>query len=861
MDSNKYNLFLEKMLNLNIKIDTNIYKFTKFIDEDAENKFQKEREQKEKYQKVMSDIILICGHIASSIYIIFAFYKQAFLLLCLSCFFINSILMTMSYFIKDRKILYILDNIEIFLICLSLNIKGNLLNFIYNTPLDDNYAELVRIIIYDFLSTNLFILIKLEAHILTSLFYFILNIILIIMSSINSNVNRFYFLEGFTSFILTFMFFLLRKAWDYRARVIYAEKYKLEGLYKYTTDFIIGLNAYHVNINNDDIVYSDDKLNYLLKDTRANCEDFRKLCLTESQKNTRNKDTELNSQLNILETKNYLIDVLEINNENNVNKQCLNNYSTNRSEDIIDFQEHINLKCFLKNLFLYIDESEVEVTTAITAAAEKDHLSINNNKNKKNQEEQSSFKNKGIFANNEQIKKESLFSHLDKIKKDEFSYLQENNSINYEGEIEKLNIMNVNNELKKTYKYNRKLAADSAKKDIQFISKNTNNNKFVNLGIYHFKNPEIGKYLDVFYRGISIDDSTIVYDILFYDVTEIIKSKKIIYEENIIKQKVLAKIAHEFKTPINSIIGLINNLKENLHEDHMLKDEKENDNPIEIFNSNHRDFNNNKENETSKQVSKNLKTLDIIENLSRYIIFLVSDIIQFSGIKDMNQINIQNKKVNLKEIANFSFEILKCLIKCNLLKYKNVKIFLKYDEILDKIIIKIDEIRLKQIILNLISNAVKFTKCGNIKITFKLEKNEGFLKIIIRDTGIGIKDSDKEKLFNDFVMLGDGINLNSQGSGLGLSICKSLAYKMKLKLNFKSEYGSGSKFFIQIPVNNDSHLHKSSNNLNKSLDKFRNQMDLGPYNRYLQDRIRPGSLSARELNIFNVNKLDKVIFL
>ncbi len=74
------------------------------------------------------------------------------------------------------------------------------------------------------------------------------------------------------------------------------------------------------------------------------------------------------------------------------------------------------------------------------------------------------------------------------------------------------------------------------------------------------------------------------------------------------------------------------------------------------------------------------------------------------------------------------------------------------------------------------------------------------VRIIISDTGIGIKQEDLDKLFNDYLMLEDRDNLNSQGSGLGLSICKSLADLLDLKLEFKSIYGKGTELFIDIPI-------------------------------------------------------------
>ena len=345
-----------------------------------------------------------------------------------------------------------------------------------------------------------------------------------------------------------------------------------------------------------------------------------------------------------------------------------------------------------------------------------------------------------------------------------------------------------------------------------------------------------------------MDEINIVCDILFYDVSELIISKQIIYEENIIKQKILAKIAHEFKTTINSIIGLINDLKENITEL-----ENSNQNNSFILNSSDKI-----QNIEKFKINKNLKSLDVIQNLSKYIIFLVSDIIHYSSIKDINQINLMNDKVNLREISNFSLEILNCLIKCNKSKQENIKTELIFDDQIDDIILKIDEIRLKQIILNIISNSVKFTKSGKIIIMVNLDIKNKEITITISDTGIGIKDNDQNKLFQDFVMLDNGISLNNQGTGLGLSICKSLAYKMNIKLNFDSKYGDGTNFFIIIPIKLKNCMNNSFEN--RCFDKFKLSEEKVTEINNFKELFKSNSFSARENKKFENSSLVKVLF-
>jgi len=292
-------------------------------------------------------------------------------------------------------------------------------------------------------------------------------------------------------------------------------------------------------------------------------------------------------------------------------------------------------------------------------------------------------------------------------------------------------------------------------------------------------------------------------------------SKQIIFEENKRKNKVFAKIAHEFKTPINSIIGVINILKES---------------------------------EEIKFSKTSLSDLDLIQNLSTYTIFLISDIIQYANDKNINDIKIKKEKVNLRLIMEFCFNILKCLLNCNKTKSEIVKAELILDEDIDGFSVYSDEIRLKQILLNFISNAVKFTNTGKIILESTKLANKEYVIISISDTGIGIKDDDKRKLFNDFFLIDENqkeflsnnrSNLentpvvnNMLGSGLGLSICKTYCEKMKIKLKFNSEYGKGSKFSVIIPIKSNKYSFtniKGTNNLKVNF-KFLSKDLINEYN-------------------------------
>jgi len=291
--------------------------------------------------------------------------------------------------------------------------------------------------------------------------------------------------------------------------------------------------------------------------------------------------------------------------------------------------------------------------------------------------------------------------------------------------------------------------------------------------IYFRRHPEIKHLIDFF----------------FYDLTKI---KEVEQNQFYLKSSFFAKVAHEFKTPLNSILGLIKKL------DHLFK-----------------------ENIDHKKIRFNLKQ---IENLSNYVILLINDIIQYSNICAINnekgeknfplinekKLNLKIEIIDLKEITTFTKNVLQTLI-INKEKEKFVAIKYEFDKNISNYKIISDEFRLKQMLLNLISNAVKFTKSGSITINSKLikasDKSENkipqksnFVKISIIDTGLGIEDSELKSLlkFKD-INIFDGVKeYNQDGTGLGLGITKFLGDQLNHKIEIETRYGKGSSFSIII---------------------------------------------------------------
>lgn len=310
--------------------------------------------------------------------------------------------------------------------------------------------------------------------------------------------------------------------------------------------------------------------------------------------------------------------------------------------------------------------------------------------------------------------------------------------------------------------------------------------------------------------------------------------------------KKFSKMAHEFKTPLNVIIGLITELKilidknKIFNTNSMKEDLKFGENNYFSYNNenkkNHKTnsklntYKNSKEDylnnaftiennaftsfitrrnsifnsvkDSKDHIGKIVEeNLSIMNSLSNYLIFLITDITQFISFSNSTNLIIIPENISIKPILDFCYDIMKSLLACKNAK-KNVKCLLEYDNNIDKneVTIISNEMRIKQILLNFISNAVKFTNSGSIVLKSKINLKKSQIKISVTDTGMGIREEDQRGLFKDFQMIEESVNghINPYGSGLGLSICKYIADKLSHQIKFKSSYGKGSTFSIII---------------------------------------------------------------
>jgi signal transduction histidine kinase/CheY-like chemotaxis protein len=225
------------------------------------------------------------------------------------------------------------------------------------------------------------------------------------------------------------------------------------------------------------------------------------------------------------------------------------------------------------------------------------------------------------------------------------------------------------------------------------------------------------------------------------------------------KSNFLATISHELRTPMNVIIGMSELM------------------PTENLN------------ETQE------KFFWEIQNMSKSLLNLVNDLLDFSKI-EADKFEILPVQYNLRTLLNnmesmFLFTARK----------KGLDFSLSVSEDMPDVLYG-DEIRVRQILTNIISNAVKYTRSGSVTVTVnKAVKNEkSYLDAEIKDTGIGIKPEDKAKLFTAFQQLDMRKNRGIMGTGLGLAISKKLTDIMGGSIDVESEYGSGTVFKVLLPI-------------------------------------------------------------
>ena len=246
------------------------------------------------------------------------------------------------------------------------------------------------------------------------------------------------------------------------------------------------------------------------------------------------------------------------------------------------------------------------------------------------------------------------------------------------------------------------------------------------------------------------------------------------------KSNFLSTVTHELRTPLYAVTGLTNMLLE------------ENPKPEQI---------------------QHLKSLKFSGD---YLLTFINDILQINKI-EANKVELDPEVFNLKNKVENVISALN-----NSAIDNNIALHYEYDKELPEIF-NGDQLKISQILINLIGNSIKFTKNGDIWVRVKMlgkKRKKIKLRLEVEDNGIGISDEKQQNMFESFSQGSVQINRKYGGTGLGLSIVKGLVDIMKGKIYLESELGKGTTFFVELPLEETNEVVKDtskefSNKLNE----------------------------------------------
>lgn len=248
------------------------------------------------------------------------------------------------------------------------------------------------------------------------------------------------------------------------------------------------------------------------------------------------------------------------------------------------------------------------------------------------------------------------------------------------------------------------------------------------------------------------------YSLILVDVTKQLQLVQAAEEANEAKSAFLSNMSHEIRTPMNAIVGMT---------EIMLRTD------------------------VTKEQAEYLSNIKVSGDA---LLTIINDILDFSKIESGKMEIVEKDYAPLSMIRELDMMFL------TRIGEKNIELLYDIDPDLPKMLHG-DGLRVRQIIINMMNNAVKFTESGYVKLSMYVEEKTDadiVLSVRIRDTGSGIREEDQKKLFQSFSQVDSHRNHSKEGTGLGLAICRQLVEMMGGEIGVNSTYGEGSEFYFTI---------------------------------------------------------------